>query len=196
MIVYKSARKVELLVPSLEAAAAAADPSSDLYLQLFAIYLRTGDLVKQQQTAMKLSKLQQSAPESQQQEQQDGQKEQHQQASYIWWAIMSMVLQARAALTKPSSSLNTAQLLKLAGSMISRHVSFSSPFAQHEDTIARVLNNACPSKAFNYPLPLVKRSTSHALFSGRRCKRRGASLRLTKSFLSCWMSCMRKGSTR
>lgn len=55
MIVYKAANKVPLMAPAYEAAIAA-EPSQELHRQLFAIYIRCSDLVKQQQVAMKLNR--------------------------------------------------------------------------------------------------------------------------------------------
>ena len=55
MIVYKAAGKPQLMAELYEEAVKV-QPSQELYRQLFTVFMRCNDLVKQQQAAMKLNR--------------------------------------------------------------------------------------------------------------------------------------------
>ena len=42
--------------------------------------------------------------------------------TYVWWVVVTTVLQARAAMTKQTSAMNSSQLLKLAQTLVTRQV--------------------------------------------------------------------------
>eukprot|EP00873_Tetraselmis_striata_P024799 jgi/Tetstr1/445063/TSEL_032868.t1 len=103
-LVYKPAGEMGKMAEAYEAAAAAAPGDEDLQRQVFGMHIRCGNLVKQQQTAMKLSRSFGGDV-------------------YGWWVTITILQQARRAMRADSSAMNPAQLLKLAASMIARQKS-------------------------------------------------------------------------
>jgi N-terminal acetyltransferase B complex non-catalytic subunit len=105
---YRAAGKPEAIAPAYAVAAEKHPQDLEILKGLFGAYAKELNFVKQQQIALKLTKTHPEEADT-----------------YSWWAIVSLTLQARAAvLTTPPGS-NAEQLMKLAETMIARQITKS-----------------------------------------------------------------------
>jgi len=102
---YRAAGKPEAIAPVYAIAAEKNPKDLEILKGLFGAYAKELNLLKQQQIALKIAKL---AP-------QEADK-------YSWWAIVSLALQARAAVLATPPGANAEQLMKLAETMILRQM--------------------------------------------------------------------------
>lgn len=102
---YRAAGKPEAIAPAYAIAAEKHPQDLEILKGLFGAYAKDLNFVKQQQIALKLAK---AAPEEAD--------------KYSWWAIVSLALQARAAVLATPPGSNAEQLMKLAESMVGRQI--------------------------------------------------------------------------
>ena len=102
---YRAAGKPEAIASTYAIAAEKHPQDLEILKGLFGAYAKELNFVKQQQIALKLAK---SAPEEAD--------------KYSWWAIVSLALQARAAVVATPPGSNAEQLMKLAETMIARQI--------------------------------------------------------------------------
>ncbi|KAK9804253.1 hypothetical protein WJX72_003568 [[Myrmecia] bisecta] len=115
-LVYRRLGCLQQLTATHVAASAARPADVDLLAGVFYAHVREFNYVKQQQVAMQLHRL----------------AGQHK-PSFAWWAIASLVLQARAALAGgASASMAPQQLLQLAHTMVTKQLEKAGRFLNYE----------------------------------------------------------------
>lgn len=113
---YRSAGRAEEATAAFVAAAKKSPLDIDILTGLFGAYARDMDFVKQQQTALKLSKLDPGNAEL-----------------YGWWTVCCLAMQARAALRTPGKGPEAAApLMKLSDTMASRQVQRAGKMPSYE----------------------------------------------------------------
>ena len=102
---YRAAGETSKITAAYAVAAEKRPFDLEILLGLFGAYAKELNFVKQQQIALKLTKLHPDQAEK-----------------YSWWTVASLALQARAAVLATPPAPNAAQLMKLAETMASRQI--------------------------------------------------------------------------
>eukprot|EP00803_Ostreobium_quekettii_P004295 evm.model.scf_292.2 EVM.evm.TU.scf_292.2 scf_292:7318-20147(-) len=116
-MVYRSVEKLGCLTEAYEAACQKQPKDYDLLVGLFGCYVREDNFPKQQLVAMQIHKLG-AYP-----------------VRYFWWAVISLVLQAWGELSGVPSPLGCVTSLKLAKSMVSKHLKMSGAYDGFESLL-------------------------------------------------------------